>query len=99
MIKKEDVRHIAKLARLGITVEEEGKFQKDLSSVLEYIELLNEVNVSDIEPTFHTTENYIDKKRIMREDKASRESEETIDQLIKAVPHKKGRHVKVKAIF
>ena len=53
MIKKDDVRHIAKLARLGINASEEVRFQKDLSSVLSYIDLLNEVNVSDIKSTSH----------------------------------------------
>jgi len=99
MIKKEDVRHIAQLARLGIITKEEEKFRKDLSSILDYMELLNEVDVSDIEPTFHPSEDYIDKKKIMREDKAESESEEIVDKLVEAAPDKKDRHIKVKSIL
>ena len=96
MIKKEDVRNIAKLARLGINVAEEEKFQKDLSSVLEYINLLNEVNVSNIKPTFHSSESYF-KKNVIRQD-ISEEREEA-DKLIDASPDKEGRYFKVKSIF
>lgn len=99
MIKKEDVRHIAKLARLGVTIKEEEKFQKDLSAVLDYMELLNEVDISNIEPTFHPSEDYINKNEIMREDKAESEAEETVNKMIKAAPDKKDRHIKVKSIL
>lgn len=51
MITKEEVRHIAQLARIGISEKEEEKFQKDLSSVLDYFEKLKKVDVSGIEPT------------------------------------------------
>jgi len=40
MISKEEVKHIAKLARLGLTEKEVGKYQKELSSILDYIEKL-----------------------------------------------------------
>lgn len=96
MIKKEDVKHIAKLARLGISVSEEARFQKDLSSVLEYIDLLNEVDVSDVEPTYHPTSKFF-KKNVVREDIG--EEQEVADELIKLVPQTKGRHVKVKSIL
>ena len=41
MITKEQVQHIASLARLKLTEQEIEKFQKDLSSILEYFEVLN----------------------------------------------------------
>ena len=55
MINKKEVNHIAKLARLGISEKEEKKFQKDLSSILDYFNCLQEVDVSGKEPTFHQT--------------------------------------------
>ena len=48
-----DVRYVAHLARLALSPEEEQKFGSQLSSVLEYIEKLKEVDVSGVEPTAH----------------------------------------------
>ena len=99
MINKQDVQNIAKLARLGLSEKEIEKFQKDLSSILDYIETLKQVNVSGVEATFHASEDYLNKKNIMREDQAESESEQVVDKLIEAAPDKKERHIKVKAVF
>lgn len=48
-----DVGHIAYLARLAITVEEGEKFSQQLSSILEYVNKLEELDTSGIEPTSH----------------------------------------------
>jgi len=48
-----DVRYVAHLARLSLTPGEAQKFGAQLGHVLGYIEKLNEVDVSGIEPTAH----------------------------------------------
>jgi aspartyl-tRNA(Asn)/glutamyl-tRNA(Gln) amidotransferase subunit C len=48
-----DVRYTAQLARLNLSEEEIAKFQSQLSQVLEYVEKLKEVDVTDVEPTAH----------------------------------------------
>lgn len=55
MITKEEVRHIAGLARIGVDENEVEKFATDLSAVLDWIEELKEVDVTDVEPTAHIT--------------------------------------------
>ena len=50
MITKEQVEHVAKLARLSLTEEEKELYSKQLSRILDYIDQLNEVNTSGIEP-------------------------------------------------
>lgn len=55
MLSKEDVRHIAKLARLGLSEEEVAKFSTQLSDILGYVELLNEVDTEKVEPTSQVT--------------------------------------------
>lgn len=55
MLSKEDVRHIAKLARLGLNEEEVAKFATQLSDILSYVELLNEVDVKNVQPTSQVT--------------------------------------------
>ncbi|PAW81617.1 MAG: aspartyl/glutamyl-tRNA(Asn/Gln) amidotransferase subunit C [Spartobacteria bacterium Tous-C9RFEB] len=48
-----DVRDVARLARIELTDEEATKFQAQLSRVLEYVEQLGALDVSQVEPTAH----------------------------------------------
>jgi aspartyl-tRNA(Asn)/glutamyl-tRNA(Gln) amidotransferase subunit C len=48
-----DVRYTAQLARLNLSEAEIAKFQTQLSQVLEYVEKLEQVDVSGVEPTAH----------------------------------------------
>ena len=52
-LSKEQVEHIADLARIGLSDEEKGKLQEDLGAVLEYVEKLDKVDVSAVKPTAH----------------------------------------------
>jgi aspartyl-tRNA(Asn)/glutamyl-tRNA(Gln) amidotransferase subunit C len=51
----EQVRHVATLARLSLTPEEEARYTEQLSAVLESVALLEELDVSGVEPTSHAT--------------------------------------------
>ena len=51
----EQVRHVATLARLSLTPEEEERYAGQLSAVLEAVALLEELDVSGVEPTSHAT--------------------------------------------
>ena len=44
------VRHIAKLARLGLTAEELQRFGGQLTEILEYVEALQGVDIEDVPP-------------------------------------------------
>lgn len=48
-----DVKYVAHLARLALTEQEERKIGEQLGQVLGYIEKLNELDVSGVEPTAH----------------------------------------------
>jgi aspartyl-tRNA(Asn)/glutamyl-tRNA(Gln) amidotransferase subunit C len=48
-----DVRYVAQLARLHLSPDEIAKFQSQLGQVLEYVEKLSAVDVSQIEATAH----------------------------------------------
>lgn len=54
-LTKQQVQHVATLARLGLSDAEIEKFQGQLSNILEYVEQLNEVNTEGIEPTAQVT--------------------------------------------
>jgi aspartyl-tRNA(Asn)/glutamyl-tRNA(Gln) amidotransferase subunit C len=61
---KIDVEHIAQLAKLRLSEEEKEKFGSQLSSILAYVETLNELDTSGVEPTSHV----LAIGNIMRED-------------------------------
>jgi len=48
-----NVNYVAHLARLKLSPEEEAKFGAQLSQVLGYVEKLNELDVTQVEPTAH----------------------------------------------
>ena len=54
-LSKTDVEYIAKLARLDLDEAEKDKFSRELSSVLDYVDLLSEVDTENIEPTAQVT--------------------------------------------
>lgn len=50
-----EVKNIAKLAQLKLTEDEVAKFQDQLSEVLNYVEVLGELNTDRVEPTSQVT--------------------------------------------
>ena len=63
-ISKQDVEHVARLARLEITEAETEAFSRQLSSILSYIEQLNGIDTSGIEPTATV----LDQTNVFRDD-------------------------------
>ena len=58
------VEHIAHLARLSLSEDEKRTFSQQIGSILQYVEKLNELDTSGIEPTSHV----IEMNNVMRED-------------------------------
>lgn len=52
-ISKEEIEHIASLARLSLTEKEKELFGSQISSILDYVEKLNELDTRNVEPTSH----------------------------------------------
>jgi aspartyl-tRNA(Asn)/glutamyl-tRNA(Gln) amidotransferase subunit C len=55
-ISKEEVLHVARLARLELTDDEVAKFQEQLSAILEAVSTVSELDLSDVPPTAHPLE-------------------------------------------
>ncbi len=55
-ITKEEIIHVAKLARLEITDEEVSKYTPQLESILEYASKISEIDTNDVAPTSHPLE-------------------------------------------
>ena len=63
-ITKEEVEHVAYLARLKFNAQEEELFTTQLNSILDYMEQLGKVDTTNVEPTFHA----VAEKNVFRED-------------------------------
>ena len=53
MISREEVQHVARLARLALTDEELERMREQLDAILAYIDKLRELDVEGVEPTSH----------------------------------------------
>ncbi len=68
MLKKEDVQKVSQLANLYLSEKEEERFSNQLTTILDYVSKLGELNTDKIEPLFS-----IEKERMeMREDKVEK---------------------------
>ena len=64
MIDREQVLHVAKLARLRLTDDEVERMAGELSKILEHVETMNELNLEGVVPTSHV----VDLTNVLRED-------------------------------
>jgi aspartyl-tRNA(Asn)/glutamyl-tRNA(Gln) amidotransferase subunit C len=55
-ITKDEVLHVARLARLELSDDEVAKFQEQLSDILEAVSKVSELDLSDVPPTAHPLE-------------------------------------------
>jgi aspartyl-tRNA(Asn)/glutamyl-tRNA(Gln) amidotransferase subunit C len=55
-ISKDEVLHVARLARLELTDDEVARFQEQLSAILEAVSKVSELDLSDVPPTAHPLE-------------------------------------------
>ncbi len=96
MISKEQVEHIAQLAKIELTEKEKEKFSQELSSILDYIDKLNRLNVEKIEPVSQVT----GLKNVFREDDLqNKEDVSWGSEILKLAPTKRGDYFKVPKIF
>ena|SRR3989338_10532925 len=93
-----DIKHIAKLARIKLTEKEEKKFEKDLSLVLDFVNQLNEVDTSEVEPAYQIT-GLTNSYRSDEYRKDFEMNEALNEKLIGQAPQKENGFVKVKSVL
>ncbi|NTU67179.1 MAG: Asp-tRNA(Asn)/Glu-tRNA(Gln) amidotransferase subunit GatC [Candidatus Moranbacteria bacterium] len=93
MLSKEEVKHIASLARIGMSDSDLEKFSLDLTVILDWVRQLEEVDVDGIAPMSHT----IGEVNITREDVARHLSDKSA--IIDLFPEEKSGYGKVKSVF
>jgi aspartyl-tRNA(Asn)/glutamyl-tRNA(Gln) amidotransferase subunit C len=89
----EEVRHIARLARVGLSEEDVTRFQDQLSQILDYFQRLQEVETENVPPTAHTLAMH----NVMRDDEP-RPSFDKEDILANA-PQREEDHFRVRAVL
>jgi aspartyl-tRNA(Asn)/glutamyl-tRNA(Gln) amidotransferase subunit C len=95
MISKEEIKHIAKLARIRLTDQEVLKFQKELSLILDYIEELKQADTSNVD----LKKGFARSPAETRKDKGIQKPIEQISRLIELMPNKKDNYLKTKKIL
>jgi len=53
VISQDDVRHVARLARLHLGPDEEGRMTAELAKILDHIAKIGELQLADVPPTAH----------------------------------------------
>jgi aspartyl-tRNA(Asn)/glutamyl-tRNA(Gln) amidotransferase subunit C len=66
MISEDDVRHVAKLARLHLSPDEVTRMTSELGQIFGHIEKISELDMTDVPPTAHV----LDVTNVSRADKA-----------------------------
>lgn len=67
MISREEVQHVARLARLSLSDEELERMREQLDAILAYIDKLRELDVEGVEPTSHA----VPLVNVMRDDEVT----------------------------
>jgi aspartyl-tRNA(Asn)/glutamyl-tRNA(Gln) amidotransferase subunit C len=93
-LTRDDVLKLARLARLKLSEDEIAKYQKELAEILEYVEQLDAVDVSGLEPTSQVT----GLTNVTRADEEIDYGYKSLD-LLKNVPATEGDLIKVKRMI
>jgi len=95
MLEKKEIEHIANLARLDLSEEELEKYGSQLSDVLDYIDLLKEVDVEGVEPTAQIT----GMENVYREDKVREWDNEERIKTLEEAPELEDGQIKVRRVL
>lgn len=93
-LTRDDVLKLAALSRLQLTDEEIEKFRGELSEILDYVEVLDKVDTTGLEPTYQLS----GLKNITRPDELIDYGLST-DELLKNAPEIKDKQFKVKRVL
>ncbi len=94
-LTNKEVEHIAHLARLGLSEKEVEKYATQLSSILEYVNQLKEVDTEGVVGTAQVT----GLENVTRLDEVEEVSAETIKKMIELAPGHEDNLIKTKSVF
>ena len=89
MVTEKDVAYVADLANLELTMGERAGMLRDLNSILQYIDMLNELDTSDVPPMAQVSDHYgVDESKQGSERFAYAIREDVLEGLRKSLPQK-----------
>lgn len=87
-VTEKDVNYVADLANLDLTTDERARMLRDLNSILEYVDRLNELDTNGIEPMAQVSDRYgVDVSRKGSERFAYASREDVKEGLRPSLPH------------
>ena len=89
----EEVRHIALLARVGMSDQELEEMRDQLSHILENFDVLNQVDTEGVEPTGHS----VDLDTVTRADETT--DSYPVDDVLANAPSTEGHLIRVRAVL
>ena len=92
-ISREEVLHIARLARLGLTETEVNRLSEQLSNILENFEILRQVDTSGIPPTAQS----VALQNVVKDDEVSTSFPQS--EILANAPRKEGDYFRVRAVL
>jgi aspartyl-tRNA(Asn)/glutamyl-tRNA(Gln) amidotransferase subunit C len=92
-LTREEVQRVAMLARLRLTAEEEERLTEQLDNILHYMEKLNQLDTSEVEPLAHA----VDITNAFRDDKVT--NRPNVDALLANAPARDETFFKVPKII
>ena len=92
-LDRDDVEHIALLARIGLTEEEVEMFREQLSNILEQFETLRDVDTTGVAATGHAGQ----LQTVLREDVTENSLEQ--EEVLRNAPRREGPLFRVKVVL
>jgi aspartyl-tRNA(Asn)/glutamyl-tRNA(Gln) amidotransferase subunit C len=87
-VTEKDVSYVAEFANLDLTLEERTAMLRDLNSILEYVDRLNELDTSNVPPMAQVSDRYgVDEAKQGSERFAYATREDILEGLRKSLPH------------
>jgi len=87
-VTEKDVAYVAELANLELTDEERTRMLRDLNSILDYVDRLNELDTSDVAPMAQVSDRYgVDEAKKGSERFSYANREDILEGLRKSLPH------------
>ncbi|MBS4033665.1 MAG: Asp-tRNA(Asn)/Glu-tRNA(Gln) amidotransferase subunit GatC [Ignavibacterium sp.] len=93
MISKEQIEHIAKLAKIKLAPAETERFTKEFYQILNFVNQLEKIDMSRVEDFLPES-----RQKSIRQDKSQKRSDQEIEKLMVNVPDKSGKLIKTKKI-
>lgn len=92
-VTRKDVEHVANLARLELSEQEQERLTEQMNAILKYVEKLGELDTDNVEPTTHV----LPVSNVMREDGVR--PSVGVENALRNAPDEEGGQFKVPAVL